>query len=78
MGLTNLMPFIDPDAGGPAAREAFRRTMDSIAKLPPSERVCPHVVPPEAAYSVGTFTCSECGEPVKIDIPLTELVTSDD
>lgn len=75
MGLLNFQPFVDP---GPIARDDILRTMDAIADqaLGP-RRVCPHLVSPRALYSPGTYICVDCGQSVEIEIPLSEMVSSD-
>lgn len=74
-GVLSMMQASDVD--GPLTKAEWDRYCDAMRKQavrPPHPcSLGQHLLNPRALYSTGTFHCAECGYPVDVTIPLSEL-----
>ncbi len=52
--------------------DLLKRTAEKIRSQPPPPPHR-HLLNPKALHTPGTYTCVECGQPVEVTIPLSEL-----
>lgn len=66
-------PAVDPE---PLTEEKFLAAMQKIRDQKPQPHPCSlgqHLVNPKALHTLGTYRCINCGAPVEVTVPLSEM-----
>lgn len=62
------------ETGGKLTEESLMKAMKAIRDAPPHPcSLGQHVVNPKARYKIGWYVCVNCGAPVNIHTPLSEM-----